>query len=163
MRQRVVIAISLACNPTLLIADEPPTALDVTIQAQVLDLMNNLKKEFDTSMIFITHDLGVVLEMCDNVAIMYCGEIVEYGTLEDVFNRTAHPYTQGLFDSIPDLEVKTHRLKPIPGMVPDPANLPKGCKFAQRCSRRAEICEKEAPPVRLVDGCHQTRCWMPEK
>jgi len=163
MRQRVVIAISLACNPALLIADEPTTALDVTIQAQVLELMNNLRRDFNTSMLFITHDLGVVSEMCDNVAIMYCGEIVEYGTLEDIFLHPGHPYTKGLFNSIPDLNVATRRLKPIPGMIPDPADLPEGCKFAERCDEKIARCEKELPPVKQIGDSHQVKCWLPER
>ena len=127
MKQRVVIAIALSCNPELLLADEPTTALDVTIQAQVLDLIVKLKKEKQTSMILITHDLGIVAEVCDKVAIMYAGEIVEYGSLEQIYNHTCHPYTKGLFGSIPDLDSHVKRLSPIPGLMPDPAALPKGC------------------------------------
>ena len=126
MKQRVVIAMALACSPKLLIADEPTTALDVTIQAQVLDMMTELKTKMDSSMLLITHDLGVVAETCDKVAIMYAGEIVEYGSLEDIFEHTAHPYTEGLFGSLPSLENDVHRLKPIQGLMPDPANLPDG-------------------------------------
>ena len=133
MKQRVVIAMALACSPKLLIADEPTTALDVTIQAQVLDMMTELKTKLDSSMLLITHDLGVVAETCDKVAIMYAGEIVEYGSLEDIFEHTAHPYTEGLFGSLPSLENDVHRLKPIQGLMPDPANLPDGCKFHPRC------------------------------
>ena len=127
MKQRVVIAIALACNPKLLLADEPTTALDVTIQAQVMRMINDLKREFNTSMILITHDLGIVAESCDQVAIMYAGEIVEYGSLEDIFDHTAHPYTKGLFNSIPSLDKDTERLQPIQGLMPDPATLPVGC------------------------------------
>ena len=133
MKQRVVIAIALSCNPELLLADEPTTALDVTIQAQVLDLIVKLKKEKQTSMILITHDLGIVAEVCDKVAIMYAGEIVEYGSLEQIYNHTCHPYTKGLFGSIPDLDSHVKRLSPIPGLMPDPAALPKGCSFCPRC------------------------------
>ena len=133
MKQRVIIAIALACRPKLLIADEPTTALDVTIQAQVLELMNNLKREIDTAMLLITHDLGVVAHTCDNVAIMYGGEIIEYGTKEQVFDHVAHPYTKGLFGSIPDITKNVHRLTPIEGLMPEPFNLPEGCKFANRC------------------------------
>ncbi|KDE65579.1 peptide ABC transporter ATPase, partial [Fusobacterium necrophorum DJ-1] len=133
MKQRVVIAIALACNPKLLIADEPTTALDVTIQAQVLDLMNNLKEKFKTAMILITHDLGVVAQVCDKVAIMYAGEIVESGSLEEIFENTKHPYTLGLFGSIPSLDEERSRLTPIQGLMPDPTILPKGCKFNPRC------------------------------
>lgn len=160
MKQRVVIAIALSCNPLLLIADEPTTALDVTIQAQVLDLMNKLKQEFGTSMILITHDLGVVAEMCDNVAIMYCGEVVEFGTLADIFDNPQHPYTKGLFDSIPDLESSVRRLKPIPGLVPDPSSLPEGCKFANRCAYKMEICTEANPPAEVISGIHQVKCWL---
>lgn len=133
MKQRVVIAIALACNPMLLLADEPTTALDVTIQAQVIALMINLKKKLNTSMLFITHDLGIVAEICDEVAVMYAGRIIEKGTLEEVFNHTRHPYTEGLFNSIPDIYDKQPRLRPIPGLMPDPTKLPKGCAFSERC------------------------------
>ena len=133
MKQRVVIAIALACNPKLLIADEPTTALDVTIQAQVLELMSELKEKCDTSMILITHDLGIVAEVCDTVAVMYAGRIVEQGTLEDVFDHTKHPYTEGLFNSLPNIQNRTAMLKPIKGLMPDPTNLPEGCAFAPRC------------------------------
>lgn len=159
MKQRVVIAIALACNPALLLADEPTTALDVTIQAQVLDLMADLKEEMNTSMILITHDLGVVAEVCDKVAIMYAGEIVEIGTLEQVYNHTGHPYTEGLFGSIPDMESKEKRLHPIQGLMPDPSNLPKGCKFAPRCPYKTEKCEKQNPkPVEKEKG-HFVKCY----
>lgn len=157
MKQRVVIAIALACNPKFLIADEPTTALDVTIQAQVLDLMNNLKKKMNTSMILITHDLGVVAEVCDKVAIIYAGEIVEYGTLEQIFLNPMHPYTKGLFSSIPNMEQKVHRLTPIPGMMPDPTELPDGCKFAERCAYRGDGCKGEQELVDCGEG-HLVRC-----
>ena len=134
MKQRVVIAMALACSPEILIADEPTTALDVTIQAQVLDMIRELKKKYDMSMIMITHDLGIVAEICDTVAIVYAGRIVEYGTLEDIFERTSHPYTQGLFESLPNLDDRSARLKPIPGLMPDPTNLPEGCAFCPRCT-----------------------------
>ena len=160
MKQRVVIAIAMACNPQLLIADEPTTALDVTIQAQVLELMNEAKSELQTSVILITHDLGVVAEMCDDVAIMYCGEIMEYGTLDDIFDDPRHPYTIGLFESIPDLESSVRRLKPILGLVPDPMELPSGCKFANRCSRKMPRCEEASPEVVTVSGRHQVKCWL---
>ncbi len=158
MKQRVVIAISLACNPKLLIADEPTTALDVTIQAQVLDLMNELKKKFKTSMMLITHDLGVVAQVCDKVAIMYAGEIIESGTLEDLFNNPKHPYTHGLFGSIPNLESKCERLKPILGLMPDPTNLPSGCKFHPRCPNAVEICSGTVPKETVLAGEHKIRC-----
>ncbi len=158
MKQRVVIAMALACNPELLIADEPTTALDVTIQAQVLNMMNDLKQELNSSMILITHDLGVVAETCNKVAIMYAGEIVEYGTLEDVFDYTAHPYTQGLFDSLPSLDKDVRRLKPIAGLMPDPTNLPQGCKFCPRCSYMAEECRSVAPEMEQLSATHSVRC-----
>ncbi|SJZ34695.1 peptide/nickel transport system ATP-binding protein [Cetobacterium ceti] len=157
MKQRVIIAIALACNPKLLIADEPTTALDVTIQAQVLDLMNELKEKFKTSMILITHDLGVVAEVCDKVAIMYAGEIVESGTLEDIFERPKHPYTLGLFGSIPNLDDEVQRLNPIKGLMPDPTNLPKGCKFNPRCPNRKEICGQKIPKITEENG-HRVSC-----
>ena len=158
MKQRVIIAIALACNPKLLLADEPTTALDVTIQAQVMEMINELKKEFRTSMILITHDLGIVAESCDSVAIMYAGKIVEYGSLEDIFDHTSHPYSKGLFNSIPSLEKDTHRLQPIRGLMPDPANLPTGCAFHPRCPYADEICEKEVPPTVEVSPGHQCLC-----
>jgi peptide/nickel transport system ATP-binding protein len=160
MRQRVGIAIALACNPNLLIADEPTTALDVTIQAQVLDLMKKLKNELKTSMLLITHDLGVVSEVCDNVAIMYAGEIVEYGTLKDIFDRTAHPYTKGLFGSIPDLYDESTRLNPIRGLTPDPYNLPAGCTFAPRCPNWTELCDVKRPDLVKIGEKHQVKCVM---
>jgi peptide/nickel transport system ATP-binding protein len=158
MKQRVVIAIALACNPKLLLADEPTTALDVTIQAQVMEMINELKKEFNTSMILITHDLGIVAESCDTVAIMYAGQIVEFGNLEDIFDHTAHPYTQGLFNSIPSLDKDTRRLQPIRGLMPDPANLPTGCAFHPRCPYADEMCEKEVPGAVEVSPGHLCRC-----
>ena len=127
MKQRVVIAMALACNPKLLIADEPTTALDVTIQAQVLETMKELREKFGSAMIMITHDLGIIAEVCDEVSVVYAGQIVEHGTLEDVFERTLHPYTEGLFGSLPNIEERRHRLQPIPGLMPDPTDLPKGC------------------------------------
>ena len=158
MKQRVVIAMALACNPKLLLADEPTTALDVTIQAQVLDMMKTLKDEFGTSMILITHDLGVVAETCDKVAIMYAGEIVEYGSLEDIFDRMAHPYTKGLFDSLPSLDRVDHRLKPIRGLMPDPTDLPEGCSFQPRCPYATEQCKGEAPVLEEIGPGHHCRC-----
>ena len=158
MKQRVVIAIALACTPQLIIADEPTTALDVTIQAQVLDMMNDLKQQIGTSMILITHDLGVVAETCDKVAIMYAGEIVEYGDLRNIFKETAHPYTKGLFGSLPSLDKKTHRLKPIAGLMPDPANLPEGCKFHPRCPYADETCRTQEPMTTELSPGHLVRC-----
>ena len=158
MKQRVVIAIALACTPALLIADEPTTALDVTIQAQVLDLIAKLKEENNTSLILITHDLGVVAETCQKAAIMYAGEIVEYGTVEHIFNNTQHPYTEGLFGSIPNLNRKVDRLTPIPGLAPDPAALPKGCKFAPRCKYACDACREGEIPVTEVESGHLVKC-----
>ena len=160
MKQRVVIAMALACNPQIIIADEPTTALDVTIQAQVLEMMSDLKKQLGTSMILITHDLGVVAETCDNVAIMYAGEIIESGAIEQVFENVQHPYTQGLFDSLPSLDVETERLKPIQGLMPDPTNLPEGCKFHPRCPRATKRCTVEVPPVIEVEAGHMVRCFL---
>jgi len=159
MRQRVVIAIALACNPTLLIADEPTTALDVTIQAQVLDLIRNLKREFNTSMLLITHDLGVVNEVCDRVAVMYAGSIMERGSVRAVFDSPGHPYTLGLFGSLPDLDTDTERLSPIPGMMPDPSNLPPGCPFAPRCSFCEERCSERHPPMVEIGPGHMAACF----
>lgn len=158
MKQRVMIAMALACNPELLIADEPTTALDVTIQAQVLRLMQDLRDHFQTSMIMITHDLGVVAEVCSKVAIMYAGEIVEYGNLRQIYHNTKHPYTQGLFGSLPNLNAKVDRLKPIPGLMPDPTNLPSGCKFAPRCQYATDACRRVAPPNVVIEEGHSVRC-----
>ena len=163
MKQRVVIAIALSCNPELLLADEPTTALDVTIQAQVLDLIVKLKKEKQTSMILITHDLGIVAEVCDKVAIMYAGEIVEYGSLEQIYNHTCHPYTKGLFGSIPDLDSHVKRLSPIPGLMPDPAALPKGCSFCPRCTCAGNRCEGENPEMTEVETGHFVKCFQIRK
>ena len=163
MKQRVVIAIALACNPQLLIADEPTTALDVTIQAQVLDMMTSLKDKMDTSMLLITHDLGVVAQICDNVAIMYAGEVVEYGNLHEVFKSTAHPYTEGLFGSIPSLTAEVKRLSPIEGLMPDPMNLPSGCKFSPRCKYATERCRSEVPPMTDLGGTHCAKCFRAGK
>ena len=159
MRQRVMIAMGLICHPQLLIADEPTTALDVTIQAQVLDLIQNLKKRDNTSMLLITHDLGVVAQNCDSVAIIYAGEIVEYGTLSQVYENTLHPYTEGLFGSIPNLETNSRRLAAIDGMMPDPTMLPKGCKFADRCKYAEERCHVENPQLMELEDGHKVRCF----
>ena len=163
MKQRVVIAIALACNPELLIADEPTTALDVTIQAQVLELMARLKKELNTSMILITHDLGVVAGECDRVAIMYAGEIVEYGSLKNIYKETKHPYTIGLFRSIPNIDKKDERLVPIPGLMSDPANLPSGCYFAPRCSCKLPECDSCHPQTIEVSPGHYVKCLKVQK
>lgn len=158
MRQRVVIAIALACRPQLLIADEPTTALDVTIQAQVLDLMKDLINQNHMSMLLITHDLGVVAEVCDEVAVMYAGRVVEVGTTDEVFNNIRHPYTEGLFDSLPNLKVRGEELVPIKGMMPDPMHLPEGCAFAPRCPYATDACEAEQPALRHVNGTHYVAC-----
>ena len=159
MKQRVVIALSLACNPRLLLADEPTTALDVTIQAQVLDLMRGLIKTNNTSVLFITHSLGLVVENCDEVATMYAGEVVEYGTVKQVFGNPLHPYTKGLLGSLPDYSEGSPRLRPIPGLMPDPTNLPKGCYFSPRCPNVMPQCHELHPENSSIEGhlvkCHQ--------
>lgn len=159
MKQRVVIAIALACNPKLLIADEPTTALDVTIQAQVLEMMQDLKQKFNTSMLLITHDLGVVAQNCDMVAVIYAGQIVEYGSVLDVFKHMHHPYTVGLFDSIPQIDSTVTRLKPIPGLMPDPTDLPEGCNFSTRCPYADEKCKANEPELEEVRPGHFARCF----
>jgi peptide/nickel transport system ATP-binding protein len=160
MKQRVVIAIALACEPELLIADEPTTALDVTIQAQVLNVIKELRERLGTSMLMITHDLGIVARVCDDVAVMYAGEIIESGTVEDIFSsKDHHPYTIGLFDSVPDLRSEAKRLRPIPGLMPDPTNLPRGCVFAPRCSRTMDICVREHPQKK-TRGAHSLTCHL---
>ncbi|MGI6782929.1 MAG: ABC transporter ATP-binding protein [Aminivibrio sp.] len=158
MKQRVVIAIALACNPVLLIADEPTTALDVTIQAQVLELMQELRRKINTSLIMITHDLGIVAEMCDKVAIMYAGKVVEYAPTEALFNHPGHPYTEGLFNSIPDLDSDEEELKVIQGLMPDPANLPAGCAFHPRCPYSVEECSRTAPAMAEIEPGHFVAC-----
>ena len=163
MKQRVVIAMALACRPKLLLADEPTTALDVTIQAQILDMMRELKNELGTSMLLITHDLGVVAETCDSVAVMYAGEIVEYGSLEDIFDHTLHPYTVSLFGALPSLEKKLDRLQAIAGLMPDPANLPTGCPFHPRCPRADAQCAACVPEYREITPGHFVRCRKAEK
>ena len=163
MKQRVVIAIALACNPQLLIADEPTTALDVTIQAQVLEMIHDLKRKNNTAMLLITHDLGVVAQNCDSVAIIYAGEVVEYGTLRQVYKQIMHPYTEGLFNSVPSLETTAKRLAAIDGMMPDPTALPQGCKFAPRCKYCTQKCQEAEPTLHEVEPGHVVRCFYPEK
>ena len=158
MKQRVVIAIALACNPALLIADEPTTALDVTIQAQVLAIIEQIIQNLKTTLILITHDLGVVADICQKVAIMYAGEVVEYGTLDHIYNHTLHPYSIGLFESIPNFNESVHRLKPIKGLMPDPTNLPKGCSFCLRCPDCQERCTQEKFPLVEAEPGHFVRC-----
>lgn len=163
MRQRVMIAIAMSCNPQLLIADEPTTALDVTIQAQILDLMRKVQKEFEAGMILITHDLGVVAEMCQDVLVMYAGKVVEYGTVEDIFYRPKHPYTRGLLDSIPHFETGSRltQLNTIPGLVPSLYNLPKGCRFQDRCKYVTDVCRQTQPNLENLRGTHRVACFNP--
>ena len=165
MRQRVMIAMALACKPKILIADEPTTALDVTIQAQILRLMNELQKENGTSIIFITHDLGVINEMADDVVVMYCGQVVEQTSAKTIFTECekSHPYTEGLMFSIPRMDNITGKLEPIPGVVPHPLALPKGCKFAPRCKYATQKCLEEEPALVEVDPGQKVRCFYPEK
>ena len=167
MRQRVMIAMALACKPKLLIADEPTTALDVTIQAQILKLMNDLKREHGTSILFITHDLGVIAQMADDVAVMYCGQVVELApasTLFDPKSEYSHPYTEGLMLSVPRLDTPAHqRLETIPGSVPHPLDLPKGCKFAPRCKYATDKCREQEPTMTCVSDKQQIRCFYPSK
>ena len=161
MKQRVVIAIALACNPSLLIADEPTTALDVTIQAQVLEMMKDLREQFNTSMIMITHDFGIVAETCDRVAVMYAGEIIESGTLRDIFKSASHPYTIGLFGAIPNLEQETEFLYQIEGLMPDPMELPDGCRFSPRCAYAEELCRTQKPEKMTLPGeDHAIKCHI---
>jgi oligopeptide/dipeptide ABC transporter ATP-binding protein len=155
-----MIAMALACRPALMIADEPTTALDVTIQAQILDLIARLKQEFGMSVLLITHDLGVVAEICRHVAVMYAGKVVERAGVDELFGRPAHPYTVGLFNSLPRIGGRAGGLKPIPGVVPSLANLPHGCAFQDRCFRRREACGEE-PPWREIAPGHHARCWEP--
>lgn len=163
MKQRVVIAIALSCSPKLLIADEPTTALDVTIQAQVLELMKELKIKYNMAMLLITHDLGVVAEVCDDVAIMYAGRIVEQGSLSEIFRNTKHPYTEGLFNSIPDIDRRKAELKPIRGLMSDPYNLPKGCTFCDRCDYAMDICKTEKPKRIDFSKTHFSECHLYDK
>ncbi len=160
MKQRVVIAMALACNPALLLADEPTTALDVTIQAQVLELMQQLRDKLNTAVIMITHDLGVVADFCERVAVVYAGEIVESGRVEQIFDNPQHPYTLGLFASLPRLDSRERRLKPIKGLMPNPSNLPEGCLFAERCPRATEECKKARPVPTEIEPEHFVKCRL---
>ena len=159
-RQRVMIAMALVCKPEILIADEPTTALDVTIQAQVLDMMKKLREKYGMSMLMITHDLGIVADICDEVSIIYAGQVVEHGTLDDVYRHTLHPYTKGLFDSLPNMEDRTAKLKPIKGLMPDPRDLPKGCAFCPRCDFATERCKTEAPVPVYRNQEHYVCCHL---
>jgi len=160
MKQRVDIAIALACSPALLIADEPTTALDVTIQAQVLKLINELRQKYHMSMLMITHDLGIVAEVCDEVSIAYAGRIIEHGTLEDIFDHMRHPYTKGLFGALPDIGVRRSELKPIKGLMPDPTNLPSGCPFHPRCDYVMEVCPQSPPENKWLSETHCVECHL---
>ena len=160
MKQRVVIAIALSCSPQLLIADEPTSALDVTIQAQVLEMIKGLRQRLNMSMLLITHDLGVVADTCDRVAIMYAGEIIEIGTVNDIFDNHQHPYTEGLFNSIPRLDIDVDRLIPIDGLMPDPMNLPEGCTFCSRCPCAMDICRCIKPTDREISPGHLVKCHL---
>ncbi len=159
MRQRVMIAMALSCNPSLLIADEPTTALDVTIQAQILDLMRSLKEDIGMSIMLITHDMGVIAEMADNVVVMYAGKVVEKAPVQAIFEKPLHPYTQGLLGSIPKLHQVTERLEAIPGTVPNPTQMPMGCRFNPRCEYAKEICREQEPPIEEFEAGHQAACW----
>lgn len=163
MKQRVIIAIALACNPKVLIADEPTTALDVTIQAQVLELMKQLREKYQTSMILITHDLGIVAEICDKVAIMYAGQVVEYAEVSKIYHNPCHPYTKGLFNSIPKLDTEEDWLEEIHGLPPEPTERIDGCSFNPRCPNCMEICKHKKPEITVVNGEHYTRCFLYEK
>lgn len=161
MKQRVCIAMGLSCNPSLLIADEPTTALDVTIQAQILDLMKSLKDKYNTSTIFITHALGVVAEIADYVVVVYAGSVIEQGNLKEIFTEPLHPYTKGLFSCLPDIDSQTgSRLKVIPGSMPDPMHLPRGCKFCDRCNEAMDICREKEPEEAAVSGEHYVKCHL---
>jgi peptide/nickel transport system ATP-binding protein len=163
MKQRVVIAMALSCEPVLLFADEPTTALDVTIQAQVIVMIRELRERLGTAMIMITHDLGIVAQTCDNVGVMYAGKMIEMGKASDIYGgEVHHPYTVGLFGSIPNLRSKTRRLTPIPGLMPDPTNLPAGCSFSPRCPKKMSVCD-ETPPCVYRSGTHQISCHILEE
>ncbi|QTN00441.1 ATP-binding cassette domain-containing protein [Sediminibacillus dalangtanensis] len=162
MRQRVMIAIALACNPSLLIADEPTTALDVTIQAQILDLIDDLKSKMDMGVVFVTHDMGVVAEIADRVMVMYAGEVVEIGEVKEIFNNPQHPYTKGLLASVPNVDDEYHTLESIPGSLPNLNETIEGCRFHPRCPLATDRCKREAPPIFEVMKTHQSKCWLQE-
>jgi len=158
MKQRVMIAVALSCNPHVLLCDEPTTALDVTIQAQVLELMKKLREQYQSGMVMITHDLGIIANTCDEVLVMYAGRIIERGTTRDIFKETRHPYTEGLFNSLPNIKDRTARLEPIPGLMPDPTNLPVGCAFAERCKYATDACLKAVPEEHQISDTHTVAC-----
>jgi len=160
MKQRVIIAMALACNPNVLIADEPTTALDVTIQAQVLAMMKELKSKLNTALLMITHDLGIVADICDLVSVIYAGRIVEHGTIEDIFDHPTHPYTKGLFHSLPNIADRKAKLRPIRGLMPDPSNLPSGCPFHDRCDYACDICSSDPPQRIALSDSHYVECHM---
>jgi peptide/nickel transport system ATP-binding protein len=163
MRQRVMIAMALACNPSLLLCDEPTTALDVTVQAQVLDMIKSLRQDFGTTMIMISHDLGVIAETCDKVAVVYAGKIIEYGNKEDIFDHHNHPYTKGLFNALPDMNIHSKRLSPIKGLPPDPSNLPRGCSFSPRCAFARDICRENDIDMTEITQGHFCRCILAQE
>jgi peptide/nickel transport system ATP-binding protein len=163
MRQRVGIAAALACNPRLLIADEPTTALDVTIQAQILELMRKLQEQYNTSLLMITHNLGIIAELCQHVAVMYAGRVIEYGSAQSVFSSPKHPYTVGLLGALPALEGPRERLTAIPGTIADPRNLPSGCAFHSRCTHCEEKCAEEQPLMSCTGDGHFVECFIHEK
>jgi oligopeptide/dipeptide ABC transporter ATP-binding protein len=163
MRQRVMIAMALACKPALLVADEPTTALDVTIQAQILRLLESLTREFGTSVLLISHDFGVIAEVCDQVAVMYAGSIVEHASAKVLFRNSCHPYTRGLFNSVPRLDIDVERLETIRGTAPNPAQPPTGCRFHPRCPITKEICRQQEPPMMEIESGHWMRCWSAER
>ena len=163
MKQRVMIAVALSCNPHILLCDEPTTALDVTIQAQVLELMKKLREQYHSGMVMITHDLGIVANTCDEVLVMYAGRIIERGTARDIFDNTRHPYTEGLFNSLPNVRDRTAKLEPIPGLMPDPTRLPEGCAFAERCKYATDACRKAVPAEQKISETHTVSCTRYEE
>ena len=163
MKQRVMIAVALSCNPHVLLCDEPTTALDVTIQAQVLELMKKLREQYHSGMVMITHDLGIVANTCDEVLVMYAGRIIERGTARDIFDNTRHPYTEGLFNSRPNVRDRTAKLEPIPGLMPDPTRLPEGCAFAERCKYATDACRKAVPAEQKISETHTVSCTRYEE
>ncbi len=160
MRQRIIIAMAIACSPDILIADEPTTALDVTIQAEIMELLRSMKNKLNMSMLLITHDLGIVAENADRVIVMYCGKVMEEASVRSLFRNPMHPYTLGLMECIPRIDIKVDKLNAIPGYVPHPSQYPTGCRFSNRCSRAIDICSKELPELTEIDEGHKVRCWL---